>query len=73
MLDAFVRLVAACEHFAIRRGCQRVVCGINYGRIEAVKCLARLGYKTEMLGVTMHFENSSEYSHPAQFVIDDWR
>jgi GNAT superfamily N-acetyltransferase len=72
-VDAFAHLVAACEHFAARRECERVACGMNYGRIEAVRVLVDRGFRTETLGVTMHGDNSAGYSLPGNMVIDDWR
>jgi GNAT superfamily N-acetyltransferase len=71
--DAFTRLIAACEQFAAGRLCKRVLCGMNYGRIEALKTLVGLGYQTESLGVTMHGDNAPGYSEPGKMVIDDWR
>jgi Acetyltransferase (GNAT) family len=72
-VNAFARLVAACEHFAARRCCERVACGVNYGRVEALEVLVGRGYRTETLGVTMHGGNAPGYSQPGHMVIDDWR
>ena len=69
----FVQLLAACEHYALSKGCQQVVCGVNYGRSKAVNELIRRGYKTELLGVTMHSGNAPGYSLPDSWIIDDWR
>jgi len=71
--DAFRKLVGACEHFAAANGCERVVCGMNYGRPEALGILIGLGYRTDALGVTMHGNSAAGYSQPGCFVIDDWR
>jgi GNAT superfamily N-acetyltransferase len=70
---AFTRLVASCEGFAAQRGCERIVCGVNYGRVGTLELLVGRGYRTESLGVTMHGANAPGYSEPGKWVIDDWR
>jgi hypothetical protein len=70
---AFTRLVASCEGFAAQRGCERIVCGVNYGRVGTLELLAGRGYRTQSLGVTMHGANAPGYSEPGKWVIDDWR
>jgi GNAT superfamily N-acetyltransferase len=71
--DTFRSLLTACEHFAMATGCQRVVCGMNYGRHEAMNILVGMGYRTDALGVTMHGNSAEGYSQPGRFVVDDWR
>ena len=70
---SLVHLIAACEDYASSKSCQRVVCGVNYGRSKAVNELVHLGFKTDLLGVTMHGDNAPGYSLPDALVIDDWR
>jgi len=69
----FERLISAVEDFAACKGATRVVCGMNYGREQAMAALNELGFRTETQGVAMHGGNSPGYSLPDVFTIDDWR
>jgi N-acetylglutamate synthase-like GNAT family acetyltransferase len=66
-------LLDSCEHFAALRGLNRLVCGMNYARAEAMKVLAARGYRALMHGVAMHRDNAEIYNRSNVFVIDDWR
>jgi predicted N-acetyltransferase YhbS len=66
-------LLEACEAFAVRRGGVYLNASINLGRHEAYQTMLARGFRTQILGVTMHRPNESAYHHPGIFVIDDWR
>lgn len=69
----FETLLGACEAVAARCGAARLVAGVNTGRTAAYEMLLARGYRTEVLGVTMHRPNEPGYSTPDALVIDDWR
>ena len=71
--DRFARLLAACEAFSARSGAAMVVAGVNTGRRGAYQALLDRGYKTELIGVTMHRPDESAYHDERAWVIDDWR
>jgi hypothetical protein len=69
----FERLLDACEAFAAAQGAQRLVAGGNMAREEGYRALVGRGFRSDLLGVTMHRPNESGYSRPGNFIIDDWR
>lgn len=69
----FTFLLKACEAFAARRGVGYLNASINLGRHEAYQSMLRIGFRTQILGVTMHRPNESAYHHSGVFVSDDWR
>lgn len=71
--DRFERLLDAVEAFAARRGADRVVAGMNMGRLAAYRALGARGYGTELTGVAMQQAGELAYNRPDIFVIDDWR
>jgi len=66
-------LMEACERYAVERGATRLEAGVSTAREEAYGTLMNRGYRTDMLGVTMHRPNEPGYSRPGSFVLDDWR
>lgn len=70
---SFSVLIEACDRLATERGVSLVTAGVNAGREEAWKTLQRCGFRTSMLGVTMHRPNQAAYNTARSFVIDDWR
>ena len=69
----FTFLLKACEAFAASRGVEYLNASTNLGRHEAYQLMLSSGFRTQILGVTMHRPNESAYHHPGVFVIDDWR
>ena len=69
----FDRLLALCERFAAARGAAQLVAGINTAREPAYRALLAHGFRTFVQGVAMHRDNQPAFSHPAAWVIDDWR
>ena len=71
--EVFVAALEACERYAAERGATRLETGVSTAREEAYGILSSRGYRTEVLGVTMHRPNEPGYSRPGLFVLDDWR
>lgn len=71
--EIFVELLEACERYAAERGATRLEAGVSTAREEAYGTMLSRGYRTEVLGVTMHRPNEPGYSKPGSFVLDDWR
>jgi GNAT superfamily N-acetyltransferase len=69
----FLRLIDACEGLAVDVGMANVLAGVNMARHEAYQLLGARGYRTAILGVTMHRHNDPGYSRPGTYLIDDWR
>ena len=69
----FILLLEACEAFAAIRGMGYLNASTNLGRHEAYQTMLARGFRTQILGVTMHRPNESAYHHQGVFVIDDWR
>ena len=69
----YLRLLDACEALAVAVGMSRLLAGANMARHEAYRHLVARGFRTEIQGVTMHWQNEPGYSRPGAYVIDDWR
>lgn len=69
----FERLLDGCRAYAASRGAKTLVAGMNTARQDAYRILVAHGFRTLLLGVTMHRPNEPGYSRPDRFVIDDWR
>jgi GNAT superfamily N-acetyltransferase len=69
----FTYLIEACEAWAGGRGLFSLIAGTSLGRQEAYRIMRAQGFRTQVLGVTMHRPNESAYHHPGLLVIDDWR
>lgn len=69
----FVRLLDACENFAMERGLGRLVAGMSLARTEAYSAMRHRGFRTDFQGVAMHRGNDPGFSRPGVFVVDDWR
>jgi predicted N-acetyltransferase YhbS len=75
-LDAgrlFTVLLEVCEAWAGIRGLASLIAGTSLSRQEAYETMLAQGFRTKVLGVTMHQPNESAYHHPGLYVIDDWR
>jgi GNAT superfamily N-acetyltransferase len=69
----FSSLLEVCEGWAASRGLASLIAGTSLGRREAYQTMLARGFRTQVLGVTMHRPNESAYHHPGLYVIDDWR
>jgi GNAT superfamily N-acetyltransferase len=69
----YLRLLDACEALAVAVGMPNVLAGANMARHEAYRHLVSRGFRTEILGVSMHRHNDPGYCRPGAYVIDDWR
>ncbi len=69
----YLRLLDACEALAVAVGMPNLLAGANMARQEAYRHLVARGFRTEILGVTMHKHNDPGYYRPGAYVIDDWR
>ena len=69
----YLRLLDACEAVAAAVGMPNLLAGANMARHEAYQNLVIRGFRTEILGVTMHRHNDPDYCRPGTYVIDDWR
>jgi hypothetical protein len=71
---AFERLLDACEAFAAAAGLERIVAGVNTGRLDAYRRLLQPGFRTHRLGLSMRLRpDIPDYDGPDQYVIDDLR
>jgi GNAT superfamily N-acetyltransferase len=72
--ERFDRLVDACESFAAAAGVERIVAGVNTGRLDAYRRMLGRGFRTELLGVCMYLRpEGPRLDTPAHYVIDDLR
>ncbi|MEH3022082.1 MAG: GNAT family N-acetyltransferase [Pseudomonas oryzihabitans] len=66
------RLVAACDALAREHGQQRLLAGVNTARLGAYRWLLEQGFRSEILGITLH-RGEAHYDHPDVWLLDDWR
>jgi GNAT superfamily N-acetyltransferase len=72
--DRFERLLDACEGFAADSGLERLVAGVNTGRLDAYRRLLSRGFRIEQIGIAMHLRpGEPALDTPAYYVIDDLR
>ena len=72
--DEFERLLDACEAFAAESGLERLVAGVNTGRLDAYRRMLRRGFSTDRLGVSMVLRpDKPDFDTPDHYVIDDLR
>ena len=72
--DRFERLLDACEGFAADSGSERLVAGVNAGRLDAYRRLLSRGFRIEQIGVAMHLRPGDPTLDTAEhYVIDDLR
>lgn len=69
----FDALLDACEAYAIERGVQTVLAGVNTARIEAYQSLLRRGFRAQMHGVAMQRPHAPGTLRAGCYVLDDWR
>lgn len=72
--DRFERLLDACEAFAAESGMERLVLGVNTGRLDAYRRLLRRGFRGDQIGVSMQLRpEGPDFDTPDHYVIDDLR
>ena len=71
---AFERLLDACEGFAAASGLERIVAGVNTGRLDAYRRMLQRGFRTHRLGLSMLLRpDGPDYDGAGHYVIDDLR
>jgi GNAT superfamily N-acetyltransferase len=72
--DRFERLLDACERFAAHSALERLVAGVNTGRLDAYRRLLARGFRIEQIGVAMHLRPDDPTLDTSEhYVIDDLR
>jgi len=72
--DRFERLLDACESFAADSGLERLVAGVNTGRLDAYRRMLHRGFRTELIGISMRLRPEvADFDTPDHYVIDDLR
>lgn len=71
-LDGLRRLIAACEGLAMAERQQTLMAGVNTARRSAYGWMIEAGFRTDILGITMH-RNGRGYDRADVFLLDDWR
>ena len=69
----FDQLLDVCEALAAERGMTRLEAGVNLAREQAYRQMLKVGFRTDIQGVTMHRPNEPAYSRSEVYLIDDWR
>jgi GNAT superfamily N-acetyltransferase len=73
-IDRFERLLEACEAFAAGSGLERLVAGVNTGRLGAYRSMLRRGFSADLIGVSMSLRpDGPDFDTPDDYVIDDLR
>lgn len=71
---AFDRLLAACESFAAACGLDRLVAGVNTGRLDAYRRLLHRGFRIGRIGLSMRLHpERPDFDTPKHYVLDDLR
>lgn len=68
----FARMFAACEAAAHGEQLATLMAGVNTARRGAYQWLLAQGFRSEILGITMH-RGGSGYDRANLYLIDDWR
>lgn len=72
--ERFERLLDACESFAAASGVGRLVAGVNTARLDAYRRMLALGFRPELIGVSMHLHpEGPQLDTSDHYVIDDLR
>lgn len=71
--ERFDALLEACATFAGQRSVDRLVAGMNMGRLHAYRLMVERGFRTDLTGVAMQQAGDHGYNRSDAFVIDDWR
>jgi predicted N-acetyltransferase YhbS len=65
-------LMAGAEHLAAAEQLPRLMAGVNTARRQAYRWMTDAGFRTEILGITMH-RGTQGYDREEVLLIDDWR
>ena len=68
----FAQLIDACDGLARACGQQRLLAGVNTARRGAYQWLLAQGFRSEILGITLH-RGEGHYDRPDVWLLDDWR
>lgn len=68
----FERLIAACDAAAAQAGQTTLTVGVNTARKGAYQWLVSEGFRTDILGISMH-RGGAGYDRDDAWVLDDWR
>jgi hypothetical protein len=70
----FERLLDACEAFAAESSLERLVAGVNTGRLDAYRRLLERGFRADLIGVSMRLRpDQPSFDTPEHYVLDDLR
>lgn len=70
----FEALLDGCEAFAVASGMDRLVAGVNTGRLDAYRRLLARGFRMERIGVSMFLRPAEPtFNTSADYVLDDLR
>ncbi|MFF7709258.1 GNAT family N-acetyltransferase [Pseudomonas sp. NPDC007930] len=64
-------LLGRCEAMAWQQGAGHLLLGVNTARLQAYRWLLDSGFRTRILGVTLH--NGPGYDRQDVWLLDDWR
>jgi GNAT superfamily N-acetyltransferase len=70
--ERFIRLLEACDAFAISRGAS-LEGGVNLAREDAFRRMRAHGWQVRAQGVAMLRPHGPGHNRPDAYVIDDWR
>jgi predicted N-acetyltransferase YhbS len=72
--ERFERLLDASEALAAESGLERIVAGVNAGRLDAYRQMLARGFRAELVGLAMRARPDwPDYDRPEHYVIDDLR
>ena len=72
--ESFEQLLDACEAFAAGSGLGRLVAGVSTGRRDAYRRLLHRGFRTDLIGVSLHARpDGPNFDSAVHYVIDDLR
>jgi GNAT superfamily N-acetyltransferase len=73
--ERFERLLDACEALAAESGLERIIAGVNTGRLGAYRQMLARGFRADVLiGLAMRGRpGGPDYDRPQHYVIDDLR
>ncbi|MBI3456892.1 MAG: GNAT family N-acetyltransferase [Candidatus Rokubacteria bacterium] len=71
--EYFAQLLAACEEYAVAKGCQRIIAPVYTAYWRAYQTLLASGYQMDMPMIRMKRGKHEDYEREEDFVLDDWR
>jgi GNAT superfamily N-acetyltransferase len=71
--EQFEQLLDLCEAYGATQKTSRLLAGVNTSHDAAYSRMVALGFRSEIIGVTMHKPNEPGYNRPDVFILDDWR